>query len=212
MRRAFRALGHEAFSCDTERSADDSPHHIQGDVLKVLDDGWDLGIFFPPCTYLCSSGMHWTTRGLRDPKLTEDALDFVLALFAAPIPCIALENPRGAIGSRIRSATQSIQPYQFGDDASKETFLWLKNLPQLQPTKFVPPRLVCGDCKAVFAYGLHKCPACHSQNYKPRWSNQTDSGQNKLGPSATRARDRARTYPGIAQAMARQWSVILPSK
>jgi hypothetical protein len=138
----------------------------------------------PPCTYLSVSGMHWTSRGLRDPKLTEDALDFVRFLMDAPIRHIALENPISVISSRIRKPDQVIQPWQFGHDASKKTCLWLKNLPLLRPTEYVAPRIVNG---------------------KERWGNQTDSGQNRLGPSDLRWKIRSETYPGIAAAMAEQW-------
>lgn len=138
----------------------------------------------PPCTYLSVSGMHWTTRGLRDPKLTEDALDFVRLLMGADIPRIAVENPVSVISSRIRKPDQIIHPYQFGDDASKKTCLWLKNLPPLLPTEIVEPRIVDG---------------------KKRWGNQCDSGQNKLAPSPDRWKERSKTYRGISKAMAKQW-------
>ena len=184
VRDALTALGHTAMSCDllpTETPGE----HYQGDVRDVLDDYWDLMIAHPPCTYLSASGMHWTTRGLRDPKLTEDALDFVRLLLDAPIPKIAIENPVGAISTRIRPADQYVHPYQFGDDASKKTGFWLKGLPILVPTDRIPPRLVNG---------------------KERWANQTDSGQNKLGPSDGRWKERSKTYPGLAAAMALQWA------
>lgn len=116
--------------------------------------------------------------------MTEEALDFVLLLLSAPIERIALENPIGCISTRIRKYDQLIQPWQFGHDASKSTCLWLKNLPHLTPTKNVPPRMVNG---------------------RPRWGNQTDSGQNKLGPSEDRWKIRSATYQGIAEAMADQW-------
>ena len=138
----------------------------------------------PPCTYLSVSGMHWTVRGLRDPKLTEDALDFVRLLMGATIPKIAVENPVSVISSRIRPPDQIVNPYQFGEDASKKTCLWLKGLPPLRPTEFVEPRMIDG---------------------KPRWGNQCDSGQNKLAPSADRWKNRSRTYKGLAKAMAEQW-------
>lgn len=188
VRGAFIALGHDAVSCDLLPSDRPGPH-IQGDLLEVLDQGWDMGIFFPPCTYLCGSGMHWTTRGLRDPKLTEDALEFVGRILAAPIPRKALENPVGAISSRIRKPDQIIQPWQFGDDASKKTCLWLENLPPLVPTKIVPGRLV----------------TLPSGKVVERWGNQTDSGQNRLGPSEDRWKVRSETYTGVAEAMAAQW-------
>jgi hypothetical protein len=185
VRDAFAALGHEAWSCDLLPS-ETAGSHYQGDVREMLDSSWDLMVAHPPCTYLSVSGMHWTTRGLRDPKLTEEALDFVRLLMAAPIERIAVENPVSVISSRIRKPDQVIQPWQFGHDASKKTCLWLKNLPLLKPTKVVEPRLVEG---------------------KPRWGNQTSSGQNKLGPSADRWKRRSETYPGIAQAMAIQWGI-----
>lgn len=188
VRDAFIALGHDAVSCDLLPSDRPGPH-IQGDLLEVLDQGWDMGIFSPPCTYLCGSGMHWTTRGLMDPKLTEDALEFVRRILAAPIPKKALENPVGAISSRIRKPDQIIQPWQFGDDASKKTCLWLENLPPLVPTKIVPGRLV----------------TLPSGKVVERWANQTDSGQNRLGPSEDRWKERSETYTGVAEAMAAQW-------
>lgn len=184
VREAFRALGHEAWSCDILPAVDASPHHLTGDVLAHLSDGWDLLIAHPPCTYLAVSGMHRTVRGLRDPQLTEDALAFVRRLLEAPIPRIALENPVGVISTRIRRPEQIIQPYEFGHDASKKTCLWLKGLPRLTPTAYIAPRV---------ANGLK------------RWANQTDSGQNRLPPSANRWALRSVTYAGIADAMAQQW-------
>jgi hypothetical protein len=120
VRAAFIRRGHDAVSCDLLPSESPGPHYT-GDVrdLLALEYGWDLLIAFPPCTYLCSSGMHWTTRGLRDPQLTEDALKFVETLLSAPIPRIALENPVGAISTRIRKPDQIIQPWQFGHPESK---------------------------------------------------------------------------------------------
>ena len=170
-------------SCDLLPSQTPGPHY-QGDVRDILNCGWDLMVAHPPCTYLSVSGMHWTTRGLRDPQLTEDALAFVRELLGAPIHHIALENPVSVISSRIRKPDQIIQPWWFGEDASKKTCLWLHNLPPLIPTQYVPPRMV---------------------GNKARWANQTDSGQNRLGPSVDRWKIRSSTYPGIAKAMAKQW-------
>lgn len=183
VRDAFLALGHEALSCDLLPSDSPGPHY-EGDVKDVLYEGWDLLIAHPPCTYLSVSGMHWTTRGLRDPKLTEDALDFVRLLMQAPIPRKCIENPVSVISSRIRKPDQIVHPYQFGHDASKKTCLWLENLPKLIPTQLIEPRVVNG---------------------KMRWGNQTDSGQNKLAPSKDRWKVRSETYMGLAQAMAQQW-------
>jgi hypothetical protein len=186
VRDCFASLGHDAMSCDLLPTEKPGPHH-QGNVLDIINLGWDLMIAHPPCTYLSVSGMHWTVRGLRDPKLTEDALDFVRTLMNAPIKRICIENPVSVISSRIRKSDQVIHPYQFGHDASKSTCLWLKNLPLLKPTQFIEPRMVDG---------------------KKRWGNQTDSGQNKLGPSDTRWKERSKTYEGIAQAMAQQWGTL----
>lgn len=145
---------------------------------------WDLMIAHPPCTYLSSSGLHWNARRPERAAQTESALMFVTKLLSAPIKHIALENPIGCISTRIRKPDQIIQPWQFGHDASKSTCLWLKNLPPLLPTKIISPRMVAGA---------------------KRWGNQTDSGQNKLGPSDDRWKIRSETYSGIAAAMASQW-------
>lgn len=186
VRDAFIARGHDAMSCDLLPTDVPGPHY-QGDVSNIINDGWDLMVAHPPCTYLSVSGMHWTKRGLRDPKLTEDALEFVNLLLNAPIARIALENPVSVISSRIRRPDQIISPWQFGHDASKKTCLWLKGLPMLQPTKIIEPRVIDG---------------------KKRWGNQTDSGQNKLPPSKDRWKIRSETYRGIAEAMAEQWGCI----
>lgn len=183
VRDAFIAKGHEAVSCDLLPTDLEGPHY-QGNVLDIINDGWDMMIAFPPCTYLCSSGLHWNKRIEGRAQKTEEALEFVKALLEAPIKKIALENPVGCISTRIRKPDQKIQPYQFGEDASKLTCLWLKNLPLLETTEFIEPRMV-GD--------------------KPRWGNQTDSGQNRLGPSEDRAKIRSLTYQGIADSMAAQW-------
>jgi len=181
VRDAFTAKGWDAWSCDLLPSERESGHHYQGPVEDLLNQHWDMLIAFPPCTYLCSSGMHWTTRGKRDPQLTEDALVFVRLLLDAPVERIALENPVGCISTRIRKPDQIIQPWQFGHDASKKTCLWLKNLPPLQPTDVLP----------IPATGV--------------WGNQTPSGQNRLAPGPDRWKERSKTYEGIANAMAAQW-------
>lgn len=184
VRNAFIRAGHYALSCDLLPTDSPIGDHYQGNVLDILDHGWDLMIAHPPCTYLCSSGLHWNKRIPDRAQKTEEALEFVQLLLDAPIPKIALENPIGCISTRIRKPDQTIQPYQFGDDASKATCLWLKGLPPLRPTQFVEPRIVNG---------------------KPRWANQTDSGQNRLPPSADRWKIRSETYVGIAEAMVAQW-------
>lgn len=186
VRDAFRAQGHEAWSCDIEKS--DSPYHLACDVRSLLIQDWDLMIAHPPCQYLCNSGVRWlqTEEGRRD-KMIKAALFFRLFL-DAPIPRIAVENPvmHGYATPIVgRKQDFTIQPYQFGEDASKRTGFWLKNLPRLKPTQYVEPRITADG--------------------KKRWANQTDSGQNRLGPSKGRAAERAKTYPGIAKAIAEQW-------
>ena len=133
------AKGWDALSCDLEPTEVPGLHY-QGDVSDLLNQPWDLLIAFPPCTYLCSSGMHWTTRGLRDPQLTEDALAFVRMLMDAPIERIAIENPIGCISTRIRKPDQIIQPWMFGHGETKATCLWLKGLEKLTPTNIVEGR------------------------------------------------------------------------
>jgi hypothetical protein len=211
---AFRELGHEAYSCDLKPCSGGHPEwHLQMDVFKAAWlKKWDAAVFFPDCTYMTSSGLF---RNINHPiraEKTEKALRHVRDLMNLDIEHIGIENPVGCISTRIfwyvggengeprwevypivlehgaRKADQTIQPYQFNEDASKRTCLWLKNLPKLKPTGFYPPRIVDG---------------------KPRWSNQTDSGQNKLPPSENRAELRSKTYLGIAKAMAEQWTPIL---
>lgn len=185
VRDAFAARGHDAWSCDLlpcERGG----NHIQGDVLdvRVINRGWDLMVAHPDCTFLTVSANAWAGEPWRmEARLS--AMHFVRALWELPVTHIAIENPVSVLSTFWRRPDQIIQPNQFGHDASKSTCLWLRNLPPLRPTQFVEPRIVNG---------------------KPRWSNQTDSGQNKLAPSDTRWMERARTYEGIADAMAEQWS------
>jgi hypothetical protein len=194
VRNAFTALGHDAWSCDL-LPTDQPGQHYQGSVAGLLESQhWDLMIAHPPCTYLSVSGMHWTTRGIRDPQLTEDALTFVQLLMKAPIKHIAIENPISVISSRIRKPDQIINPYEFGHDASKKTCLWLKNLPVLTPTKLIAPRVVI-------------TPSGKPAN---RWGNQCSNyGQDKLPPSPDRWKIRSKTYQGIADAMAAQWGAAL---
>ena len=196
VRRAFAAHGHDAWSCDL-LPASDGGQHLQCDVLTILDRGWDLAVFHPDCTYLTNSAAWAYGDGPYHQKIKpetlvsaarraarERAVAFVMALLAAPIGRIAIENPIGYLSTALRKPEQIIQPHWFGDDASKATCLWLKGLPPLVPTRPIAPRMVDG---------------------RPRWANQTDSGQNRLSPSDDRWALRAATYPGIASAMAAQW-------
>lgn len=205
VRDAFIAAGHAALSCDLLPTDVPGPHY-QGDVTDVLRDGWDLMVAHPPCTYLAVSGMHWTARGLRDPKLTEDALKFVRLPMDAPIERIAVENPVSVISSRIRTPDQIVNPFEFGHDAAKKTCLWLKGLPKLTPTQYVEPRMFCCGIELPKGVGKYGCANCDGEKVaRPRWGNQTPSGQNRLSPSADRWKIRSKTYEGIALAMATQW-------
>jgi hypothetical protein len=137
VRDAFLARGYGSTSCDLCFSESLKGPHIRGDVLDILDDGWDLMVAHPPCTYLASSGARWFKHRQEQQAA---ALEFVRALLDAPIPHIALENPVGVIGTQIRKADQIIQPWQFGHGETKATCLWLKNLPLLTPTNVVKGR------------------------------------------------------------------------
>ena len=198
---AFRKLGFQAFSCDLLPCSGGYPeYHLQMDVFEAINlRKWDAGIFFPDCTFLTCSA-EWAYKDqpeLKSGKLVgeprrkarEKAIDFFTSLYQS-LPVVAMENPVGVISSRFRKPDQIIQPYQFGEDASKSTCLWLKGFPKLIPTEYFEPRIVNG---------------------KKRWSNQTDSGQNKLGPSVDRAKLRSKTYKGVAKSMAIQWSKYLLS-
>jgi hypothetical protein len=180
VRDAFIAAGHEAMSCDLLPTESPGPHY-EGDVFDIINDGWDLMVAHPPCTYLAISGLHWNKRIPGRAEKTEEALEFVQRLLDADIEKIALENPISCISSRIRKPDQIIQPWQFGHPESKKTCLWLKNLPLLQHTNVL------------------------QRPESGRWNNQTPSGNNKLGPSPDRWKKRSLTYLGIAQAMADQW-------
>lgn len=198
VREAFRAKGHDAWSCDLKPAEDGSPYHWQEDVMIVARScQWDLAIFHPDCTYLTVSGLHWNSRGrmvdvpgeglVPRAEMTDRAEAFVRKLWVLPIKKVVIENPIGCLSTRWMKPTQIVQPWQFGDDASKATCLWIRGLPSLpiDAAKFCPPRITADG--------------------KRRWANQTDSGQNRLAPSATRAADRSRTYPGLANAFAETW-------
>ena len=193
VREAFRALGHEAYSCDILDSVSPSDWHIKGDVLEVMQDNWDLCIFHPPCTYLSVSGIHWNNRG-RGWEKTDSAIEFVQKLMNFQ-GFWAIENPVSIISSRIRKPDQTLQPFEYGHPHSKKTCLWLNGLPKLVPTKRVYGRMVEHNGKMV-----------------ERFENQTDSGQNVLGPSKDRWKKRSVTYEGVARAMAKQWGEFVCSQ
>jgi len=172
VRDAFRTRGHDAISCDLLPSERPGPH-LQDDIRDVVSDTatygkWDMGIFFPPCTYLCRSGARWWSGTPEQ----DASLLLVAMLLSAPIPKIALENPIGAINSRICKPTQIIQPHDHGHGETKATCLWLQGLPKLHPSN-----MVNGRRSRVWL--------------EP--------------PSPERSKNRSRTLPGIAFAMAEQW-------
>ena len=201
VRDAFIKQGHEAISCDLLPSESDLGEHYQGDVTDILNDGWDMMIAHPPCTYLAVSGARWfyhpedkhlpyEERRLHPMhpnrrELQQEALNFVQLLLDAPINKIAVENPVGVISTKIRKPEQIIQPYMFGHSESKKTCLWLKNLQPLQPTNIVEE-----EERVVYASGKSM----------PRWY----ADAFKLPPEE-RWKVRSATFPGIAQAMAEQW-------
>lgn len=139
VRDAFRRHGHDAWSCDLLPTEAPGPHFM-APVEYVLNLGWDLMVAHPPCTYLAVSGMWATTSGKRDPALTDQALDFVRLLMAAPIPRWCIENPISVISSTIRKPDQIIQPWEHGHGETKATCLWLHNLPKLRPSNHVDGR------------------------------------------------------------------------
>ena len=191
VRDAFIAKGHDVVSCDLLPTEKLGPH-IQGDVLKILNDGWDLMIAHPPCTYLTNAGIRWFNEEkygdnakLRKEKRLE-ATEFVLLLANCSIPKIAIENPVGWLNSYWRKPDQIIQPYQFGDAESKRTCLWLKNLSKLIPTKLVKPKI----------YGYFK---------NGKKVGQPIYGTQYCKFSKDRGKIRSVFFKGIAEAMAEQW-------
>ena len=178
VRDAFIRAGHDAMSCDLLPTEVPGPHY-QGDVRDVLGNGWDLLVCHPPCTHLSVSGARWFKT-----KLTEqaEALAFVRLLLDAPIPRIALENPVSIISTRIRKPDQTIQPWQFGEPQFKATCLWLKGLPKLRPTNVLTP------------------PTKGTEEHK-QWS-----AVHRAPPGPDRWRERSRTFEGVAEAMAQQFS------
>lgn len=189
VRDAFIARGHDAISCDILPTASPGPHH-QGPLEDFIGRGdeWDMIMGFPPCTYVCGSGIHWNGRVPGRAAKTESAIAFVKMIWSRKCPKIVIENPVGILSrpENLGPPSQIIQPWEFGHDASKKTCLWIKGLLPLiiDVGAAYLPRMVSG---------------------KPRWANQTDSGQNKLAPGPDRAGARSRTYHNIAKAMAEQW-------
>ena len=188
VRDEFIKLGHDAISCDLLPTDVPGPHY-EGDVFDIINDGWDLMIAFPPCTHLALSGAAWFEQKRKDGR-QQEALEFVKALMLAPIDKIAIENPLGIISSNIRPHDQVIQPYEFGDPFQKSTCLWLKNLPKLTPTNIVS--------KGQFKEWIDKKTGTKISH--PMWFCEA------LTQGDLRWKIRSQTFPGIAKAMADQWS------
>lgn len=195
VRDAFIKAGHEAISCDLLPTDVPGPHY-HGSVFDLIDDknnnGWDMMIAHPPCTYLTVTGNKWMKPEFahRFPdrhKQREEALEFFKRLFECNVPRICLENPVGVVSTMYRKPTQYVQPWQFGDPHSKKTGLWLKNLPALVPTKIVEPQF------HVYKDG-RKDPIWHMESMK-------------LSP-VERMKYRSKTFQGIADAMANQWGSL----
>jgi len=205
--KAFRKLGHEAFSCDLLPCSGGHPEwHFQCDIFEVINQGWDLMVAHPPCTFLTGSGVQWLSNPEdkdlpfeerrshpKYPNRRQDMLDsveFVKALYNAPIKNIAIENPVGLLSSRWRKPNQIVQPYMFGDEATKTTCLWLKNLPLLLPTNVVGR----GE-RTFFASGKSH----------PQW--YADALRNAK-TKAERQTLRSKTFEGMAMAFAEQWGAF----
>lgn len=178
--KAFRALGHEAYSCDILPCSGGHPEwHIQGDVLPLLDQEWDMIIAFPPCTHLAVSGAAWFAEKRKDGR-QQEGIDFFMRFVNAKCPKIAIENPVGIMSTVYRKPDQIIQPWMFGHMEQKKTCLWLKGLPKLVETNNVKDEMM-------------KLP----RNQRERL--------HFLPPSKDRGIERSKTFQGIADAMASQW-------
>ena len=185
----FRKLGFEAYSCDIEPSTGGHPEwHLQQDVTELLKEKWDLIIAFPPCTHLAVSGSRHFKKKQEDGR-QQQAIDFFNLFTKIECP-FAIENPVGIMSTHYRKPDQIIQPWQFGDLFEKKTCLWLNKLPKLNHTNIVtpPPRVSFKTGNTTMA----------------SWCNDAW----KLPPKE-RSKVRSKTFPGIALAMAQQWSVIL---
>ena len=186
---AFRALGHEAFSCDILPCSGGRPEwHLQQDVIPLLAQKWDMIIAFPPCTYLSNAGARHLYKGgqLNEERYKKglEGKQFFMMIYTADCPRIAIENPTPSRIYGLPEKTQVIQPYMFGHPFTKRTQLWLKGLPKLEPTKIVEP----------------ECTWCPSGSYSHKHNEK-----HKGVFSKDRARNRSKTFPGIADAMAEQW-------
>lgn len=186
----MRKLGIDAYSCDLEPCSGGHPEwHLQMDVFEAIKlKEWDMGIFFPPCTHLAVSGAaHFAAK--RADGRQQESVKFFKNIYNCSIPVIAVENPLGIMSTELRKPDQIIQPWQFGDEAQKATCLWLKGLPLLLPTKIVS--------KGEFFKCVNRKTG--KEEYRAKFSQYA-------GPSPERAKMRSKTFPGIAKAMAEQWT------
>ena len=191
VRDAFLEKGHDAMSCDLLPTEKPGPHY-QGDVFDIINDGWDMMIGHPPCTYISYAGTrHWNKPGRVFDRL--EALTFFARLWEAPIDRICLENPKSCASPVIAKYSQEIQPYYFGDSDRKTTWLWLKNLP---PLVHIRSDGLFDDCTHVPPPEPSGISKSGKKLYRTEYMG---------GPSSDRAKNRARTFPGIARAMADQW-------
>lgn len=188
---AFRKIGHEAFSCDKKECTGGHPEwHIQGDVLSILRDKWDMIIGFPPCTHLSASGASFWPVKQKDGR-QQAAFEFVLKIWEAPCDYIAIENPVGWLGTNWRKPDQVFHPYHFGDPYLKRTCLWLKGLNKLVHTNVVEP-------------------TAHWTSGSSRGSMLKDGKRKKSklpNGTANSSTERSKTFKGVAEAMANQWGL-----
>lgn len=196
---AFRERGHEAYSCDIIPCSGNHPEwHIQDDVLKHLDDGWDMMIAHPPCTHLANAGGRWFPEKRKDGR-QQQGIDFFMRMINAPIKKICVENPVGIMSTIFKKPDQAIQPFYFGDAKRKCTHLWLKNLPRLiwisDDDLFNKKTLVQMEMpiKTIIRKGKYRT----GTERKLYWYDSL-SGKNA-------AKIKSKTFPGIAKAMAAQW-------
>ena len=188
--KAFRALGHEAYSCDLQECSGGHPEwHLQQDVIPLLAEPWDMIIAFPPCTDLAVSGARHFAKKRADGR-QQRSIEFFMRFANVDCPKVAIENPIGIMSSHYRKPDQIIQPYQFGDHARKSTCLWLKGLPKLIPTNIVDPGEIA---RGGFSVGA-------SLNYA-----RDENGKIIPWNDPRTAKIRSKTFPGIARAMAEQW-------
>lgn len=215
VRDAFKRKGHKAISCDILATEKPGRHH-KGDIIKFLktfpDQHFDLIIMHPPCTALAVSGNAYYGEGKTKYKERLKSIRFIKRIWRLAKKKgkrVCLENPIGVIPTHTNLPKPSyVQPYNFGEDASKNTGLYLHNLKPLKPTKYIEPRYVCcGEVLDVENLGIYGCLyCCGDKTPLRRWSNQTNSGQSNVPPSENRGKDKAKTYKGIARAIAKQWS------